>query len=128
MSTTEPAVYPLIAWIVMAALVIVAAAIIICMIAKPMRALLGANSYMAPAKSFYVRAFGLTVFLGALASIVGRQPLAAAEGQGHRAAMEYVWWVAGGLGSAFWSIALFLAGYVLLLTVLFAVLGRYRDQ
>ena len=42
--------------------------------------------------------------------------------------MEYVWWVVGGLENAFWSIGIFLLVYVLLLTILFAALGRYRDE
>jgi len=44
------------------------------------------------------------------------------------AAMEYAWWVVNRLEPAFWAAALFLIGYVVLLTILFAVLGRYRDQ
>ena len=38
------------------------------------------------------------------------------------------WWAVDGLDWVFWSASLFLIGYVLLLTILFAVLGRYRDE
>ena len=117
----------LITWIVLVVLAIVAAIIVVHLIAKPMRALLGANSYMAPAQAFYVRAFALALCLGALAAVVGRSIPGPEQGKS-MAAMEYVWWVANGLEPAFWSISLFLFGFVVVLTIVLAVLGRYRDQ
>ena len=116
----------LIAWIVLAVVAIAVAVAVVCLIARPMRALLAANSYISPAQGFYMRAFALAASLGALATIAGRQ-MPCGDQKKSMAAMEYVWWVVGGLEPAFWSIALFLMGYVLLLTILFAVLGRYRD-
>ena len=116
----------LIAWIVLAALAIAVAVAVTCLIAKPMGTMLGSNSYMAPGRKFYVRAFAVAASLAALATIAGRNIPAADKGES-MAAMEYVWWVVGGLQPAFLSIALFLMGYVVVLTILLAVLGRYRD-
>ena len=117
----------LIAWLILAALAIVATIIVVRLIAKPMRVLLRANSYMAPAQTFYVRAFALALCLGALAAVVGTSLPKPEQGKS-MAAMEYVWWVANGLAPAFWSISLFLFGFVVILTIVLAVLGRYRDQ
>ena len=116
----------LIAWIVLAILAVGVAVTIVYLIRKPMRALLSANSYIAPAQDFYVRAFALTASLVALATITGIS-IPCPDQRKSMAAMEYVWWAMDGWEPLFWSIALFLMGYVLLLTILFAVLGRYRD-
>ena len=117
----------LIAWIVLAAVSVAIAVAVVCLIARPMGKLLASNSYMAPGQSFYVRAFALVLFLGTLATVAGRY-IPSPDKRESMTVMEYVWWVAGGLESAFWSLALFLVGYVVLLTILFAVLGRYRDE
>ena len=117
----------LIAWIVLAALAIAVAVAVTCLIAKPMGTMLGSNSYMAPGRKFYVRAFAVAASLAALATIAGRSPPCPDQGES-MAAMEYAWWIVGSLEPAFWSIVLFLGGFVALLTILFAVLGRYRDQ
>ncbi len=116
----------LIAWIVLAALALGVTVAVVCLIRKPMRALLGANSYIAPSQDFFVRAFALVLSLGALAAIAGRH-MPSPDQKKSMAAIEYVWWVLDGLEPTFWSIAFFLMGYVALLTILFAVLGRYRD-
>ena len=115
-----------IAWIVLTVLAVASAVVVVWLIAKPMRALLGANSYMSPAQSFYVRAFALAASLGALATVAGKN-IPCPDQRKAMAAMEHVWWVVDGLEPMFWAIALFLVCYVLLLTILFAVLGRYRD-
>ena len=116
----------LIAWIVLAAMTLGVVVAAVCLIRKPMRALLGANSYIAPSQDFYVRAFALVLSLSALAAIAGRD-MPCPDQKKSMVAIEYIWWVLDGLEPAFWSIALFLMGYVVLLTILFAVLGRYRD-
>lgn len=117
----------IIAWIALAVLALGTAASVACLLRKPMHELLGANSYVAPAQRFYVRAFALVVSLGALAAIVGKD-LPCSDQRKEMTGMEYVWWVVGGLENAFWSIGIFLLVYVLLLTILFAALGRYRDE
>ena len=118
----------LIIWLVSVLVAIGAAIIVVQLIAKPMRALLGSNSYMACAERFYIRAFALAVYLSTLASVVGRSLPSPEEPQKSMSTMEYVWWVIDGLESAFWSISLFLLGFVVLLTIVLAVLGRYREQ
>lgn len=117
----------LIAWMVLAVLAVAAAATVVQLIRRPMTELLGANSYIAPAQRFYVRAFAVMLALGALATMASRG-LPCPDQRKSMAAMEYVWWVVDGLGPLFWSVALFVIGYVALLTILFVVLGRYRDQ
>ena len=42
--------------------------------------------------------------------------------------MECVWKVADNLEGLIWPILIVLAGYVVLLSLVFAVLGRYREQ
>ena len=118
---------PLIVWLIFIILAFLLTIIVICLIAKPMRQLLGANPHTIVAQSFYIRAFALTLLLGTLASIVGRSP-PGPTGKESMAAMEYVWWMVEGLSPAFWNIALFMMGFVALLSIVFAVLGRYRDQ
>ncbi len=116
----------LIAWIVMAIIAIGLAVTITYLIRKPMRRMLGANSYIAPAQGFYVRTFTLAASLVALATIAGRS-MPCPDQRKSMKAMEYVWWVMDGWEPLFWGIALFLIGYVVLLTIVFAVLGRYHD-
>ena len=117
----------LITWLIFVVLAVVGAIIVIGLIAKPMRALLRASPYTAPAENFYIRAFSLALYLGTLAAVVGRDIPGPEEGKS-MATMEYVWWVANGLEPAFWSISLFLFGFVVVLTIVFAALGRYRDE
>ena len=62
----------LIVWLVSVLAAVGAAIIVVQLIARPMRALLGSNSYMACAERFYIRAFALAVYLSTLASVVGR--------------------------------------------------------
>lgn len=110
----------LIGWLIFVAIAIGLAFVVVHLVAKPMRFLLGANSYMAPAQRFYVRAFAMVIYLSTLASVLDREFPPPND-------MEYVWWVADGLKPAFWSMSLFLLGFVVLLTIVLAVLGRYRD-
>ena len=91
-------------------------------IRKPMRNLLSVNSYISPARAFYTRAFIMIVSLGALASVV---ELDAPDSD--QAGMECVWWAVENLEPVLWSTALFSMGFVLMLTILYAVLGRYHD-
>lgn len=116
--------WELIGWLIFVGVAIGLAIIVVRLVAKPMRAMLGANSYMKPGQSFYVRAFGMVIYLSTLAVVVRREFPSPEE----KFDMEYVWWVADGLEPAFWSMSLFLLGFVVLLTIVFAVLGRYRDK
>jgi hypothetical protein len=51
---------------------------------------------------------------------------AAAEAPG--TFMTAVWYAAGAIKDVCWSVAIFLALYVVLMTIVYAVLGRFRDS
>jgi len=109
-------------WLVLAAVTVVVCVAVICAVRRPMRRLLEANSYIVPAGSFYLRTFSVLVFLAALAAISK-----ADAPDTDKAFMEYVWWIVGALQPFFMALGFWLMGYVALLTLLFVVLGRYRD-
>lgn len=111
-----------IAWLSLVALTVVVCVIVSLTMRKPMRQLLEVNSYISPAKSFYLRVFTVLVFLAALATV--SQTNAPAS---DKAFMEYLWWVVGAAQSFFVVLCFWLIGYAAMLTVLFVVLGRYRD-
>lgn len=109
-------------WLSFVAITIVVCVFLICALRKPMRQLLEANSYIIPAKRFYLRAFSVLIFLVALAII------SETDCPGSDAVfMEYVWWVVGKLQPLFMALSFWLIGYAAMLTLLFVVLGRYRD-
>lgn len=115
----------LIVWI---ALVLLAGSVcvaVILAIQKPMSELLKANSYISPAGKFYLRSFCLIIFLATLAVIVAAGGPCAEQS---KTFMQCVWWVVDHLSPVLWSATLSLGGYILLLTILFAVLGRYHDE
>jgi len=114
----------LIVWLVLVALTGVVCVAVLCAVRTPMRQLLEANTYIAPAKSFYLRTFTILVFLAALATVSDSEvDVPGAD----KAFMEYVWWVVQAAQALFVALSLWLFGYAVLLTVLFVVLGRYRD-
>lgn len=112
----------LITWIV---LVVVTGAICVAVISairRPMRELLEANSYIFPAKKFYLRAFAVLVLLAALATV------SKTDAPGNdKEFLEYVWWIVDAAQPLFMALSLWLIGYAALLTLLFMTLGRYRD-
>lgn len=112
----------LVTWIV---LVVVTGAICVAVISairRLMRELLEANSYIFPAKKFYLRAFVVLVFLAALATI-SKTDIPSNE----KEFLECVWWVAEAAQPLFMALSLWLIGYAALLTLLLMTLGRYRD-
>lgn len=115
----------LITWIAMVILAGAVCVAVIFAIRKPMRELLGANSFISPASKFYIRSFSLVIFLAALVVIVARGGPCARQSESF---MQCVWWVVDNLSPVLWSAILSLGGYTLLLTILFAVLGRYHDK
>jgi len=119
--------YSVVAPIVLAVVAIVVVAVVVALVRRPMAALLTANSYLAPAAKFYGRTFVVVILLSALAGLAGMHN-SFPDPEKAKAAMEWVWWGAGRIESILGSICLYLGGYVLLVTVLFAALGRYRDQ
>lgn len=115
----------LIVWIALALLAGAVCLAVIFAIRKPMSEVLKANSYISPARRFYLRSFSLVIFLATLGTIVAAGRPCAKQS---KCFMQGVWWVVDNLSPVFWSAILSLGGYVLLLTILFAVLGRYRDE
>jgi predicted cation transporter len=112
----------LIVWVALAASAVVICVAVICAVRSPMRKLLEVNSYISPAKEFYLRAFSVLVFLAALA-VVSKTDTP----ESGKAFMEYVWWVVKATQPIFSAFSFGLIVYAALLTILFAVLGRYRD-
>jgi hypothetical protein len=111
--------------IVLALLAAAVCLLVIVAIRKPMSELLNANSYISPAGRFYVRSFCLIIFLATLGTIISiGQPC---EEQSKHF-MQCLWWILDGLSPVLLSAILCVGGYALLLTVLFVVLGRYRDK
>jgi hypothetical protein len=116
--------YALSFWAILAVLSAVVYIAVVCVVRKPMADLLKVNSYIAPAANFYLRSFYLIVLLAVLAVLAEAQGPSAEQLQD---LMRCVWWVASSLSSVFWAVLLSIGSFVALVTILFAVLGRYRD-
>jgi hypothetical protein len=115
----------LLAWIGLVVLAVGFSVGVALIMRRPMLGLLTANTCLAPAARFYWRAFVLVVLLAALAAAAGTGLPCEKQAEN---TMTLVWWTAAHIQPMWWSVAGFLMAFVLLLTILFAVLGRYRDQ
>jgi len=109
-------------WTIMVLLTGGVCATVILAIRKPMCELLESSTYISRAKRFYVRTFGILVFLAGLSTVAATD-----IPSNDTAFMEYVWWVAETTRTLFMALSFWLIGYTALLTLLFVVLGRYRD-
>jgi len=109
-------------WTVVVVLTVVVCAAVILAIRKPMCELLESNTTIARTRRFYVRAFAVLVVLAGLTTVTATD-----IPSDDPAFMEYVWWVAETTQTLFMSLSFWLIGYAALLTLLFVVLGRYRD-
>ncbi len=110
----------------------------------PMRRLLGANSRLKRARPFFVRTLLLVLLLGAIAPAIdksldldGKSKAAKATTQAQTAAadtlehedfMQAVWQAAGELEGSFIAAGLYLFGFVVIMAILAATLGKYRDE
>ncbi len=112
-----------ISWFVFAAIVVVLSVVIIRSLRKPLQQFLSVNSYISPAKDFYTRAFTAIILLAALSGIAE----AVFPTEAKKSFMEYLWWITNSLDKPLFYISLWMLLYVAILTVLYAVLGRYRD-
>ena len=92
------------------------------LVRKSLRDLLDDTFKLPSGTTFYTRILLIGLYLIALAAAV-KTNFNLKEGS---AFMEYVWKVGDGLSSAFGNICLFIAGYLLLITILVAVLRRKR--
>lgn len=113
---------PLITWFIFAAIVVLISLLIVLLLKKPMGQILSANTFIEPAKVFYLRTFKLIIFLVALASVV-EADLPAKD----KAFMEYVWWITSSLKEPLYYLAIWIMLYAAMLTVLFVVMGRLRE-
>lgn len=119
--------HPILTILAFAAATGLVAVALVWVVRKPMAALLRSNAWMTPGAAFYGRSFAVAVALGAVAAVAGFSPPAGEQALA-MGPIEWVWWLAQRLEPVFTLGAIFLLGYTLLLTVLFSVLGRYRDQ
>ena len=110
-------------WMVLSAITIVVCISISLAIRKPMSDMLSSNNHIVPAKGFYLRSFMVLLLLGGFAMI-----FEADIPEKGKAFMEYVWWIANALQPVFFALSIWLIVYAALLTVLFAVLGRYKNE
>jgi len=103
------------------------AAVLIGVARKPLLELFRGNAHMAPGARFYARSFILVVVLGILAAVTGYHGPCPdqAESMGF---WECLWRALDQLEPVLRAACLFLLGYVLLVTVLFAALGRYHVE
>jgi hypothetical protein len=112
----------LISWLIFAAIVVLVSLFIVVLLKKPMGRILSVNTFIEPAKVFYLRTFKLIIFLAALAS-VAEVDLPGKD----KAFMEYVWWITSSLKEPLYYLGIWVMLYAAMMTVLFVVLGRLRD-
>ena len=107
----------------------VIAAAVFLLVYPPMRRLLAANSILRTARPFYARTFLVVMLLAAWAPILELAGSSASDKSAPPTMtfMEAVWKVAGKIDSVCWSVGIFLALYVVVITIVYAALGRFRD-
>ena len=88
----------------------------------PMKRLFGANSQLGHARAFFLRTLLILLILGTIYPVIG------VGIGGHGNFMEYVLETADQLEGSVLAVALYLAGFVLMMTILVATVGRDRDQ
>jgi len=112
------------AWIVLAVLSGVSCAAVIAAILRPAGELLRANSYISPASRFYLRAFWLIMVLATLSVVIAAGEPSAEQSKNF---LDSVWWIGEQWKGVLFSIVAVIGGYAVLLSILYMVLGRYRD-
>jgi hypothetical protein len=110
-------------WAVLSAVTVVVCISISLAVRKPMRDMLSTNSYILPARAFYLRSFTVLLLLGAF-SMIFKADVPDKE----KVFMEYVWWIVDTLQPVFFALSIWMIVYAGLLTILFAVLGRYKNE
>jgi len=120
---------------------LVAALVVFVLVYPPMRRMLGVNSALRATRSFYGRTFFIVMLLAAWMPILESMDLptassdqaaeegaeAAVEAAETPAFMEVVWNVADDMDEACLSVGIFLLAYVVVLTIVYAAVGRIRD-
>ncbi len=97
--------------------------IIFLLLVGPMSSLLGANSRLKKARSFFMMALFIVLILGGIAPVIDVNLDMGEDAP----AMEYVWNAAQKLQTTMIYLALFLFGFCIVMTVLAASLGRHDD-
>jgi len=108
---------------VLFAMAVVVGLIVFLLVVGPLRRLLGANSRLEQARSFFTRSLFIILMLAAMAPVAGKG-VTVKEGSPF---LEVVWQAAGRLNDVLLYVGLYLFGFVVVMTVLAAALGRYRD-
>lgn len=120
---------------------LVAALVVFVLVYPPMRRMLGVNSALRATRSFYGRTFFIVMLLAAWMPILESMNLptassgkaaeegaeAVAKAAETPAFMETVWSVADSLKNVCMSVGIFLLAYVVVLTIVYAAVGRIRD-
>jgi len=109
---------------VLLAAVVATALIVFFLVWGPMHRLLGANSRLKQARSFFVLSFFIVLVLSAIAPVAGQTVQADEE----TIFADYLSQVAGRLGPSVAMIAVVLFAYAVLMAIMSATLGRYRDE
>ena len=92
------------------------------LVVRPLKNLLSGNKALERAQGFFVRMLLVIMVIGSIGPVIGSG--GTKEGQKF---MEFLWQQAGQLGDSLVVIGLYLFGFVVLMTVLAATLGRNRD-
>lgn len=96
--------------------------VIFLLLLGPTRKLLGANSHLEKARPFFVMSLFIILLLGGIAPVIDVK-----LDMGSANNMEYVWEATKELQVPMISLASFLFGYCIVMTVLAASLGRRDD-
>ena len=99
------------------------ALVVYLLLQRSLRALLEDLVKLPACITFYTRLLAIGLVLIPLSAVLGVSFTLGADA----AFMEYVWKIAGGLSSAFGMICLFITGYLLVATILVAVLKRKSE-
>ena len=99
------------------------ALLIYLLVRESLRSLLDDVVTLPSGTTFYTRILAIGLFFIALHGALGT----VFDLKKEAAFMEFVWKIAGGLSSTFGLICLFLIGYLLILTILVAVLRRRHE-
>ena len=112
------------AYALMYAMAAALGAVVFALIWLPLRKLLRANSLLVATAPFFTRTLLIVLVIGALAPIVGES----LDINDQTAAMEIVWQAADKLGNSLLAVGLYLFGFVIVMAVLAATLGRHHDE
>lgn len=112
------------AFVVLFSISLGTAAVVYAVVSKSLGTLLDEVIRLPSGTTFYLRLFLTGLVLIAFSSVL-KTTFDLKVGS---AFMEYVWKVAGGVSSTFGDTCLFLLGYLVVVTVLVAVLRRRDDQ